>query len=81
LWGMIYELDCVFFNVLSEAVWLVGWIPWHIYNKKEKEKEKSHFWSFHWITGLLASLSIECSLFTSKSEKFGLVKVMTSLVL
>jgi fluoride ion exporter CrcB/FEX len=29
---------------------------------KEKEREKkNHFWRFHWVTGLLASLSIECS--------------------
>jgi hypothetical protein len=37
---MIYEPGCVFFNVLGEAEKLVGWISWHIYNKKEKEKEK-----------------------------------------
>jgi hypothetical protein len=37
---MIYEHDCVFFNVLSEAGRLVEWIPWHIYNNKKKKKKE-----------------------------------------
>jgi hypothetical protein len=36
--------DCVFFNVLGEAGRLVGWISWHIYDKKRK---RNHFWSFY----------------------------------
>jgi len=48
---MIYEPDCVFFNVLSEAGRLVEWIPWHIYNnnnnkKKKKKKKKTIFEAF-----------------------------------
>jgi hypothetical protein len=34
LWGMTCELDCVCFNVLGEAEWLIGWIPWYILKRK-----------------------------------------------
>jgi hypothetical protein len=40
---------------------LNGYLGIFIIIIKKKEKEKNHFWSFHWVTGLLASLSSECS--------------------
>jgi hypothetical protein len=50
---MIYELDCVFFNVLGEAGWLVGWIPWQIFNKKKRKRENKALAILPWLFNLM----------------------------
>jgi hypothetical protein len=70
LWGMICEPDYVCFNVLGEAGWLVGWIPWNIYIKT----------FFEFLLSNWTSCLIKQWMFMSKCEKFGLTNVMASLV-
>jgi hypothetical protein len=46
---MINEPDCVFFNVLGEVGWLVGWITLayaYIYKERKKERKKNFFEAF-----------------------------------